>query len=144
MPGDAVIRVTAAGICGSDLLDWYVARKAGTVLGHEIAGEIVEVGAGVSEFSPGDRVVPHHHAPCLECGFCLTGRFVHCSSGARRASTPAAWRSSSGSPREISRATRTGSPPAVSDEGASLTEPLATVVKALRPGTPSGGPDPFS
>ena len=140
MPGDAVIRVTAAGICGSDLLDWYVARKAGTVLGHEIAGEIVEVGAGVSEFSPGDRVVPHHHAPCLECGFCRTGRFVHCLE----------WRTSRLDPGGMAELVRIPAgnlardthriPPAVSDEAASWTEPLATVVKALGRGRlPEGG-----
>ena len=83
-PGDALLRPSAAGICGSDLLDWYVRRKAGTVVGHEIAGEIVEVGKGAAGFAAGDRVVPHHHAPCLVCEQCRAGRYVHC----------AAWRSS--------------------------------------------------
>jgi L-iditol 2-dehydrogenase len=78
-PGEALMRTRAAGICGSDLIDWYVAKKAGQVVGHEVAGEIVEVGAGVTSFSAGDRVAPHHHAPCLECGECRAGRFVHCA-----------------------------------------------------------------
>jgi len=139
-PGDAILRMTAAGICGSDLLDWYVARKAGTVLGHEIAGEIVEVGPGVTDFAPGERVVPHHHAPCLECGFCRTGRYVHCLE----------WRASRLDPGGMAELVRIPAgnlardtrkvPDGVSDEAASWTEPLATVVKALDRGRlPEGG-----
>ena len=43
-PGEALLRTRASGICGSDLLGWYVRKKAGTVLGHEVAGMIVEIG----------------------------------------------------------------------------------------------------
>ena len=139
-PGDAIVQMSASGICGSDLLDWYVARKAGTILGHEIAGEIVEVGPGVQDFAPGDRVVPHHHAPCLECGFCLTGRYVHCLE----------WRASRLDPGGMAELVRVPAgnlardtrriPEGVSDEAASFTEPLATVVKALDRGRlPDGG-----
>lgn len=133
-PGEAVVRVRAAGICGSDLLDWYVRRKEGTVLGHEIAGEIVAVGSGVSAFAPGDRVAPHHHAPCLACEACLAGRFVHC----------AEWRASRLEPGGMAELVRIPAgnlsrdtlriPDHVSDEDASWTEPLATVVKAFRRG----------
>ena len=129
--GEALMRMKAAGICGSDLLDWYVGRKAGTVLGHEVAGEIVEVGEGVEELSPGDRVIPHHHAPCLECALCLAGRFVHCTD----------WRTSRLDPGGMAELVRIPAgnlasdtlriPAGVSFEAASWTEPLATVVKAF-------------
>ena len=76
--GEALMATRVAGICGSDLLDWYVRRKAGSVLGHEIAGVIRAVGPGVTDFRVGERVVPHHHAPCLSCAACAAGRFVHC------------------------------------------------------------------
>src|SRR5688572_17758905 len=78
-PGDALLRTRAVGICGSDLLDWYVRGKAGTILGHEVAGEIVALGEGVDRFAVGDRVVPHHHAACGNCVECSSGRAVHCS-----------------------------------------------------------------
>src|SRR5262249_19739463 len=78
-PGEALLRVRVSGICGSDLLDWYVRTKAGSVLGHEVSGQIVRVGPGVTRFREGDRVVPHHHAPCLSCGECAAGRYVHCA-----------------------------------------------------------------
>jgi L-iditol 2-dehydrogenase len=130
-PGEALMRPRAAGICGSDLLDWYVRRKAGTVLGHEVAGEIVAVGPGVASFAPGDRVVPHHHAPCLACDFCRAGRYVHC----------VAWRSSGLDPGGMAELVRIPAgnlagdtrkiPAGLSDEEATWTEPLATVVKAF-------------
>lgn len=133
-PGDALVKAHAVGICGSDLLDWYVRRKAGSVLGHELAGEIVALGAGTRHFQVGDLVVPHHHAACMECQECLRGRFVHC----------ARWRASRLDPggmaelvrvpaenleRDTGRFSRDLSP-----EEACFTEPLATVVKAFRRG----------
>lgn len=138
-PGEAVMRLSAAGICGSDLLAWYVRGKAGTVLGHEIAGQIVSVGEGVAEFAPGDRIVPHHHAPCLECAACRAGRFVHCP----------VWRASRLDPGGMAEWVRVPAenlsrdtlriPDGVSDEAACWTEPLATVVKAFARGRFSAG-----
>jgi L-iditol 2-dehydrogenase len=125
------MRTRVSGICGSDLLGWYVRRKAGSVLGHEVLGEIVEVGKGVTAFSPGDRVVPHHHAPCLSCAACLAGRFVHCPE----------WKASRLDPGGMAELVRIPAgnlahdtlkaPVGLSDEEASWTEPLATVVKAF-------------
>ena len=60
--GEALMRTRVSGICGSDLLDWYVRRKAGTILGHEVSGEIVALGAGVAAFRAGDRVAPQTRA----------------------------------------------------------------------------------
>jgi L-iditol 2-dehydrogenase len=133
-PGEALLRMRASGICGSDLLDWYVRRKAGSVLGHEVAGEIVAVGAGVTAFRAGDRVVPHHHAPCLACEACAAGRYVHC----------AEWRASRLDPGGMAELLRVPAgnlardtrriPEGLSDEEATFVEPLATVVKAFRRG----------
>jgi L-iditol 2-dehydrogenase len=54
--GELLIRTRASGICGSDLMEWYRIKKAPLVLGHEITGEVVEVGAGIQDFKIGDRV----------------------------------------------------------------------------------------
>ena len=78
-PGEALLATRVSGICGSDLLDWYVKGKAGSILGHELSGTIVELGDGVADFAPGDRVVPHHHAPCFACRECEAGQYVHCA-----------------------------------------------------------------
>ncbi|HXV83245.1 MAG TPA: zinc-dependent dehydrogenase [Candidatus Binatia bacterium] len=76
--GELLVRVRASGICGSDLMEWYRVKKAPLVLGHEIAGEIVEVGEGVKDFRPGDRVFASHHVPCGKCRYCLAGHQSVC------------------------------------------------------------------
>ena len=50
------------------------------MLGHEVTGEVVEVGNEVSAFSPGDRIFTLHHVPCEECPSCLTGHQTACQS----------------------------------------------------------------
>lgn len=76
--GELLIRIHASGICGSDVMEWYRIHKAPLVLGHEIAGEVVEVGAGINNFKPGDRVVATHHVPCFACPECLSGHETVC------------------------------------------------------------------
>jgi L-iditol 2-dehydrogenase len=131
-PGEALMRTRASGICGSDLLDWYVRRKAGTILGHEVAGEIVAVGKGVGHFEPGDRIVPHHHAPCLSCDACRQGRYVHCRQWRGSTLDPGGMAEMVRIPAENLDADTQRIPESVSDEEASFTEPLATIVKAFR------------
>jgi L-iditol 2-dehydrogenase len=77
-PGELVVKVVASGICGSDVMEWYRIKRAPLVLGHEIAGDIVEVGEGVEEFKVGDRVFVSHHVPCMECRYCLNGHHSTC------------------------------------------------------------------
>jgi L-iditol 2-dehydrogenase len=77
-PGEVVCRVLACATCGSDVQDWYVDRKLPAVLGHEPAGEVVEVGAGVEGVAAGDRVAIHHHAPCGACPRCAAGHETLC------------------------------------------------------------------
>jgi L-iditol 2-dehydrogenase len=77
-PGDVLCRVLACGVCGSDVLDAWVARKVPTVLGHELAAEVVAVGDDVRSVAVGDSVVVHHHAPCGECRRCRRGHETLC------------------------------------------------------------------
>jgi len=72
-PRDAIVRVTRAAICGSDLHlfgGFIPSMKAGDILGHEFMGEVVEVGTGVSTISRGDRVVVPFVIACGRCFFC--------------------------------------------------------------------------
>lgn len=77
-PGEILIRIRASGICGSDVMEWYRRPKAPLVLGHEVAGDVERVGAGVTEFAVGDRVVVTHHVPCGTCRYCLAGDDTAC------------------------------------------------------------------
>src|SRR5579875_3293057 len=78
-PGELVVRVDAALTCGTDLKVFrrgYHAKMltVDRLFGHELAGTVVEVGEGVSEFKVGDRVVPLNSAPCDECFYCKAGQ----------------------------------------------------------------------
>jgi L-iditol 2-dehydrogenase len=77
-PGELLIKTRASGICGSDLMEWYRIKKAPLVLGHEITGEVTEVGEGVKDFKVGDRVFSSHHVPCGRCRYCLSGHQSVC------------------------------------------------------------------
>ena len=77
-PGELLVKVIASGICGSDVMEWYRIKKAPLVLGHEIAGEVVEVGEGAENFRMGDRVFVSHHVPCGKCHYCLNGNETVC------------------------------------------------------------------
>jgi len=83
-PGELLIKVKKSGICGSDILEYYrfaKMKKLGVdnlVLGHEIAGDIVEVGEGVKRYKIGDRVFVSHHVPCFDCHYCHEGHQTAC------------------------------------------------------------------
>jgi len=77
-PGEMLMRVEASGICGSDVMEWYRLHRAPLVLGHEVAGEIVQVGDGVKGYKEGDRVIAAHHVPCNTCHYCLSGHHTAC------------------------------------------------------------------
>lgn len=78
---DAIIRVTACAICGSDLHLFngvIPTMENGDIVGHESMGEVVELGSGVSNLKVGDRVVVPFTISCGECFFCTRGFFSGC------------------------------------------------------------------
>lgn len=83
-PGELEVTIRAAGLCHSDLsvIDGSRPRPLPMVLGHEASGEVSAVGAGVTRFSPGDRVVLAFVPSCGECGPCVGGRAALCEPGA--------------------------------------------------------------
>ncbi len=76
--GELLVKIEASGICGSDVMEWYRIKKAPIVLGHEIAGTVVECGEGVTKFKIGDRVTVAHHVPCNTCRHCMAGNHGVC------------------------------------------------------------------
>ena len=88
-PRDAIVRITSTAICGSDLhlYNGFVpSMLAGDILGHEFMGEVVEVGSGVKNLKPGDRVVVPFPIACGKCYFCEHELYSLCEN-----SNPNAW-----------------------------------------------------
>jgi threonine dehydrogenase-like Zn-dependent dehydrogenase len=81
-PTDAIVRVTATAICGSDLHLYdhgaSLAMKPGDILGHEAMGVVEEVGSEVAHIAPGDRVVVPFNISCGHCYFCSRGLYSQC------------------------------------------------------------------
>lgn len=80
-PTDAIVKITATAICGSDLhlFDGFMpGMKSGDILGHEPMGEVVEVGSAVKNLRKGDRVVVPFVIACGSCFFCERGLFAAC------------------------------------------------------------------
>jgi L-iditol 2-dehydrogenase len=75
---EVLVKMHACGICGTDVMEWYRIKKAPRVLGHEMAGEIVEVGKNVDGFKKDDRVFVSHHVPCYKCHHCAQGNYTAC------------------------------------------------------------------
>lgn len=85
-PGGLLVRTEASGLCSGELMDWYMDRKIPHVLGHEVAGIVVE--SEDDRFPVGCRVAPHHHAPCMACELCRRGAHVHCDQWKRSKLVP--------------------------------------------------------
>lgn len=131
-PGEIVFRVEASGICGSDVMEWYRIRKAPLVLGHEVAGEVVETGPGVSGFRPGDRIVATHHVPCMVCRSCLAGHHPYCDTLRSTTFDPGGFAEFVRLPAvNVERGTMK-LPDSVSYEEATFVEPLACCLRGLR------------
>lgn len=127
--GEVVCRMLACGVCGSDVSDAWVAAKLPAVLGHELAGEVERVGAGVTGVAVGDRVVVHHHVPCGECRRCRRGRETLCERFRATALDPGGFAEHVRVPADL-----VGELLVLGDldaERATFVEPLACVLRAL-------------
>lgn len=129
--GELLVRIHACGLCSSEAMGWYMARKAPLVPGHEPVAEVVQTGGGVAEFSPGDRIFVHHHAPCMRCRFCQRGDHVHCPTWRKTKLIPGGLSQLAIVPGEVVAADVLPLPRDLSDEAATFVEPLACVVKAV-------------
>ena len=77
--GEVLVRIDTCGICGTDLKKIHSgSHSAPRIFGHEMAGTIAMVGAGVSHFAIGDRVMAYHHIPCGRCYYCRKRTFAQC------------------------------------------------------------------
>lgn len=130
-PGEVLIRVRAAGICGSDVhgyLGLTGRRQVGTVMGHEAAGEVLDVGPEVNGIKVGDRVVLRSILSCGACDLCLQGRSNVCE---RRRGLGMQFDGAFAERMVVPAALAVALPDALSNEVAALVEPLAVALHAV-------------
>ena len=133
-PGELLIRVSKAALCGTDSAEWAhgpLLARPPVVLGHEFTGEVVAAGPGASGFPAGSRVVSGAGISCGRCAWCTAGRTNLCASyqtlGLHRDGGLAELVLS---PAAICRAV----PDALDDTGAAMAQPLAVAMHAARRG----------
>ncbi|HLW70548.1 MAG TPA: alcohol dehydrogenase catalytic domain-containing protein [Candidatus Binataceae bacterium] len=131
--GEVIVRVKNCGVCGSDLHaagSQKLKLPAGTIMGHEFAGVIDEVGAGVTGFSAGDAVAGMSMVACGGCAMCRSGAAVRCL-----AAKPLGFGEVAGAFAELVK-TRPGSlykvPATISFRAAATVEPLVVGLHGLR------------
>lgn len=137
-PGELILKVKAATVCGTDIRILRGRKTKGvrfpSVLGHEFAGEVVEVGAGVSQFSCGDAVSVNPVIPCRKCAYCKTGRENVCQNrqaiGYEFDGAYAEYLKVPALALESGNAVRI--PQGMPFEAAALAEPLACCINGLR------------
>ncbi|MFZ0663116.1 MAG: alcohol dehydrogenase catalytic domain-containing protein [Acidobacteriaceae bacterium] len=139
--GEVIVQVHAALTCGTDLKVYrrgYHAKmlKLPISFGHELAGTVHEIGAGVSRFKQGDRVVALNSAPCDECYFCRRGQQNLCDD---LLFNNGAYAEYIRIPARIVEKNTLLLPDELSYEHAALTEPLACVLRGLEESGPQAG-----
>ena len=128
-----LVRVSGCGLCGSDILKvTSPVTKAPAVFGHEVVGLVVEVGARVTGFTRGRRVVVAHHVPCFSCHYCRRGSPSMCRQFKRSNLDPGGFAELCRVPAANVEHSTFALPDTMTDETASFTEPLACCLRAVK------------
>ncbi len=131
-PVEILMKVTASGICGSDVMEWYRIHKVPLVLGHEVAGVVDQLGSGVKKFKTGDRIVATHHVPCYKCEYCLKGHESVCETLRKTNFFPGGFSEYIRLPEINVQYGVLKIPQNVSDDEATFVEPLGCVLRGQR------------
>jgi L-iditol 2-dehydrogenase len=132
-PGEVLVSVKACGICATDVktfLRGHPKISPGTVLGHEVVGEII-ASAGAAGFEPGDRVVMAPYAPCQSCEACRKGYFSLCDNLFESSLDPGGFAETVRVPQRIVEQGLLHLPETLDLVTATLTEPLACCLHGL-------------
>jgi len=129
---EVLVEMKACGICGSDLMDWYLKPRAPLVLGHEPAGIIAKKGSKVSNFDIGDRVFVHHHVACLSCHYCRHSDYTLCEQFHETNIKPGGFAQRFRVPAPNLQLDTMKIPSALSLEEATLIEPVGCCLRALK------------
>jgi L-iditol 2-dehydrogenase len=136
--GEVLLRVHTCGICGTDLKKIATgSHSAPRIFGHETSGLVAAVGADVSKFKPGDRVMVFHHIPCRKCFYCQHKTFAQCETY-KKVGCTAGFEPAGGGFAEYVRVmdwiVREGTviiPDGISFEQACFVEPVNTCMKGI-------------
>lgn len=129
---EVLVEMKACGICGSDLMSWYLKNRAPLVLGHEPAGIIAKAGSKVECFTVGDRVFVHHHVACLTCHYCLHGDYTLCEQFHKTYIEPGGFSEYFRVPAPNLQIDTLKIPENISFEEATLIEPIGCCLRALK------------
>jgi L-iditol 2-dehydrogenase len=129
---EILVQMKACGLCGSDLMDWYLQPRAPLVLGHEPAGIVAKKGKKVKNYIQGDRVFVHHHAACLTCHYCLHGDYTLCKQFHETNIKPGGFAEHFKVPAQNVQTDTLKIPEQLSYEEATLIEPIACCVRAIK------------
>ena len=132
-PGELLLRLRCAGLCGTDLYKLRHATAAqGSVLGHEVVGTVEALGPGAFGFQAGERVVVPHHVGCGECALCRRGSEPLCPAFRENLLVPGGFSEYLLVRERAVRLATFGLPSHVSDETAVFLEPAACVLRGIR------------
>src|SRR5467141_2119723 len=130
--GEVLIKLAAAGICGTDIEKVHGAYGPGGILGHEVSGTIASVGDEVTDLRKSDRVIAHHHVPCYNCEYCRHGDHTMCDLFKKTNFYPCGLAEYFRVPEaNVTRGAVVRLPQETSFEEGSMIEPTACCVRAL-------------
>jgi L-iditol 2-dehydrogenase len=130
--GELLLRVRGCGLCGSDIAKIAATdTRAPAVFGHEVVGDVVEVGPHTAGFRVGDRVVAAHHVPCGDCHYCARGSESMCRAFKESHLDPGGFAEFVRVPAPNVCHATFRVPEHLTDEEASFVEPLACCLRAV-------------
>jgi L-iditol 2-dehydrogenase len=131
-PNEVLVRARACGLCSTDV--WkalYKRAKAGSVLGHEVSGEVAETGSNVNAFEVGDRVAVYHRAECGGCYYCKHGQEPLCGQYREQSIFPGAFAEYIRAVPRLVEKSIIKLPDELTFDEATLIEPTACSVRAV-------------
>ncbi len=131
-PGEVLLKLNVVGFCGTDLFKLTTGSVLpGTVLGHEMVGQVIAMGKGVNKFRLGDRMVVPHHVPCGVCLLCKRGNETMCDMFREDLMEPGAFANQILIRARAVEQAAYCIPKHLSDEAAVFMEPAACVLRSI-------------
>jgi L-iditol 2-dehydrogenase len=130
--GEILVKMKVCGVCGTDIEKARGEAITPPVLGHEVVGEVAEMGNGVKGLKSGDRIFAHHHTPCYICETCKRGEYTLCKEFSKHNLMPGGFSEYYVVPRwNVERGAVLKLPEEIDDEVGTFIEPLGCCLRGL-------------